>query len=70
MKQGALVYDERAGRYDVRFGLYEYYGGLYCGQCLDVWIKGRWVPTRIEMGEDWLLVGVCDGDLSGLRVRI
>ena len=70
MKQGALVYDERAGRYDVRFGLNEYYGGLHCGQCLDVWVKGRWVPTRMEMGEDWLLVGVCDGDLSGLRVRI
>lgn len=70
MKQGALVYDERAGRYDVRFGLDEYYGGLHCGQCLDVWVKGRWVPTRVEMGEDWLLVGVCDGDLSGLRVRI
>lgn len=70
MKQGALVYDERAGRYDVRFGLEEYYGGLRCGQYLEVWVKGRWAPTRMEMGEDWLLVGVCDGDLAGLRMRI
>ena len=70
MKQGALVYDERAGRYRVRFGLNEWSDELKCGQYLEVWVKGRWVPTRVEMGEDWLLVGVCDGDLSGLRVRI
>lgn len=70
MKQGALVYDGQTGRYDIRFGPEEYYGGVHCGQCLDVWVKGRWVPTRMEMRSDWYLVGVYEGDLSGLRVRV
>ena len=53
MKQGALIFDEQADRYDIRFDLADYYGG-----------------TRIEMAEDWYLVGVRADDLSGLRVRI
>ena len=55
MKQGALIFDEQADRYDIRFDLADYYG---------------WKPTRIEMAEDWYLVGVRADDLSGLRVRI
>ena len=26
MKQGALIFDERTDRYDIRFGLGDYYG--------------------------------------------
>ena len=37
---------------------------------LDVKINGRWVPTRIEMGNDWYLVGVDVDNLVGLIVRI
>lgn len=70
MRQGALVLNERSGRYEVRFGPEEWSEGLHCGQYLEVWVKGRWAPTRLEMGEDWVLTGVCEGDLSGLRVRI
>ena len=51
MKQGALIFDEQADRYDIRFDLAD-------------------KPTRIEMAEDWYLVGVRADDLSGLRVRI
>ena len=34
---GALVFDERTDRYDIRFDLNSYYGGLHCGECFDVW---------------------------------
>ncbi len=30
---GALVFDERTDRYDIRFDLNSYYGGLHCGEC-------------------------------------
>lgn len=70
MKQGCLVYNEQWDRYDVRFDLDTYYGGLSCGQCFDVMARGRWVPTRIEKGREWFLAGVCKGDLAGLRVRM
>ena len=70
MKQGVLVYDERSGRMDIRFGLEEYYGGLHCGTTMDVLVQNRWIPTRIEMADDWYLVGIITNILSGLRVRI
>lgn len=71
MKQGALIYDRKSGRYDIRFGLNEYYGGLHCGECFDVFAGGRWKPTRIEMGDrdKWYLVGIKTDTLDGLRVR-
>ena len=33
MKQGALFFDETADRYDIRFDLADYYGGLHCAAC-------------------------------------
>ena len=48
MKQGALIFDERSDRYDIRFDLADYYGGLHCGETFDVMVGGRWKPTRIE----------------------
>ena len=62
---GSLVYDERSGRMDIRFGLEEYYGGLHCG-------TGMEVPTRIEMNinSKWYLVGIDEDSLVGLTVRI
>jgi hypothetical protein len=70
-QEGVLVYDFASGRYDIRFDLEDYYGGLHCGQCFDVGINGEWKPVRIEMAEDWYLVGVdSDFNLQGLLVRI
>ena len=69
MKQGALIFDETADRYDIRFDLANYYGGLHCGECMEVFAGGKWKPTRIEYGENWYLVGVRAEDLNGLRVR-
>ena len=70
MKQGALIFDEQTDRYDIRFDLADYYGGLSCGECFDVFTGGKWKPTRIEYGNNWYLVGVRTANLSGLRVRI
>lgn len=52
MRQGVLVSDSQSGRMDIRFGLEEYYGGLHCGTGMEVLIDGKWIPTRIEMGDD------------------
>ena len=32
---GALVFDERTDRYDIRFDLNSYYGGLHAGKDTD-----------------------------------
>lgn len=70
MKQGVLVRQHGSDRMDIRFSLSEYYGGLHCGETFEVKINGKWVPTRIEMGMEWFLVGVKTDDLVGLIVRI
>ena len=70
MKQGALIFDEQTDRYDIRFDLADYYGGLPCGECFDVMIGGKWRPPRNDMAESWYHVGILDDALYGLRVRI
>ncbi|MDR1245892.1 MAG: DUF5348 domain-containing protein [Clostridiales Family XIII bacterium] len=57
MKTGAILYDGRQDRMDIRFGPADYYGGLHCGETFDVLIDGGWIPTRIEKARDWFLVG-------------
>ena len=69
-KTGALIFDETADRYDIRFDLNDYYGGLHGGDCFEVFVRGKWKPTRMEYGDNWYLVGVRASDLNGLRVRI
>ena len=70
MKQGTLIFDEYRDRYDIRFDLTEYYGGLHCGDCLEVFTRGTWKATRIEYGDNWYLTGIRTEDLNGLLVRI
>ena len=70
IKQGTIFYDRTTKRYDVHFDTGGKYGGLHCGDTLDVLINGKWVPARIEMAADWYLVGCRDVPLDGLRVRI
>ena len=38
-KTGALIFDETADRYDIRFDLNDYYGGLHCGDCFEVFVR-------------------------------
>lgn len=70
MRQGSLIYDVETDRMDVRFGLDEYYGGLHCGTTMEAKIAGRWIPTRIEMADDWYLVGIKTDNITGLIVRL
>lgn len=37
-KQGALIYDPEVDRMDIRFGPLDFYGGLHCGDTLEVLI--------------------------------
>ena len=61
LKQGGMIYV---------FDLESFYGGLHCGECFDVKVKDIWIPVRIEMGDDWYLVGLNVSRLDGLRVRM
>jgi len=72
-KTGKLFYNRDNDRMDITFSDGDTYGGLHCGKCLDVKIKGKYVPTRIEMGREWFLVetGLSGANnLNGLSVRI
>ncbi len=70
MKKGILVFDTGNQRLDIRFLNGSFYGGLHCGEYFDVKVNGKWIPTRIEMNEDWFLVGINSSNLVGLEVRI
>lgn len=63
-------YAELTDRYDIRFDLADYYGGLHCGECLEVFTGGKWKPARMEYSDNWYLVGIRADDLNGLIVRI
>ena len=70
MKIGTIIPQQGTDRMDIRFSLTEYYGGLHCGDVFDVKINRKWIPTRIEFGRDWFLVGIKTDNLVGLIVRI
>ena len=70
MREGVLIFDHEKERMDIRFGLLEYYGGLHCGDCLQVKIDNLWVPTRLEKFDFFFLVGIRVSKLNGLIVRI
>lgn len=42
-----LIYDEESGRMDIRFGLEEYYGGLHCGEGMEVMVDGVRLASRV-----------------------
>lgn len=69
-KKGNLIFDSKRECMDIRFDLDEYYGGLHCGECMEVLVGNKWVPTRIEMNNDWYLVDIQTDKLVGLTVRI
>ena len=46
-KTGALIFDETADRYDIRFDIADYYGGLHCGECIVIGvINVTWMISR------------------------
>ena len=48
-KTGALIFDEQTDRYDIRFDIADYYGGLHCGECMDVFTGGKWKENAFDM---------------------
>lgn len=72
MKQGTLFYDKECGRYNFKYeqdGEWYDYGGIHCGEVFEFCLNNVWVPARVEMAEDWYLVGLPGLKLSGLAVR-
>ena len=72
MKQGKLFYDKSCGRYNFYYkegGLEMDYEGIHCGEAFEFNLNGIWVPARVEMDDDWYLVGLPGLMLEGLEVR-
>ena len=69
-RHGILIYNSDTDRMDIRFGLEDYYGGLLCGSPMEVFVNNEWIHTRIEMNDDWYLVGIKISPISGLQVRM
>ena len=72
-KTGALIFDETADRYDIRFDVNDYYGGLHCGDCMEVFVRGNGKPTLWSTGTTGILwysrqtFPGCGTDLTGRR---
>lgn len=73
MKQGTLYYDKECGRYNFDYidedGHKRDYEGIHCGEVFEFQLNSVWVPARVEMSEDWYLVGLPGLKLDGLEVR-
>jgi hypothetical protein len=68
---GKLFFNYNRDRMDVMYDDGTTENGLHCGQCMDVFINGEWKATRLEMSDDWFLVGIKGLDtLEGLKVRL
>ena len=53
-REGTLFYDTETGRYDIRFDLESFYGGLHCGECFDVKVKDIWIRSELK----WEMTGI------------
>lgn len=73
MEQDRLFYDRESGRYNFYYkdedGDIRDYGGIHCGEAFEFFFNDVWVPARMEMSEDWYLVGLPGVTLEGLKVR-
>jgi len=61
MKEGCLIWDANAKRPDILYQDGTFYGGLHCGNTLEVLIRNNWQWTRIEYRDSsdaWYLVGI------------
>ena len=69
-RQGTLVLDTDSGRMNIRFGLNDYYGFLSCGTRMEVRVDGEWIPTRLEMADNWILMTDKGGCFSTYAYRL
>jgi hypothetical protein len=72
MKYGKLIYDNDSNRLDVLFDDGSTLGGFHCGNCLDIQLDSKWIPTRVEYDKDWHLYRLYQsGQIPvGLEVRV
>ena len=73
MREGRLGYNSSNGRYDILSSDLWLDTGLHCGECLQVFMDGKWIQTRMEMdaAQNWYLVGTpYHGNLEYIRARI
>ena len=74
-RTGALIFDETADRYDIRFDVNDYYGGLHCGglhgglcagqmEAYPYGVRGQLVSCRYSGGRPFRAAGT---DLTGRR---
>lgn len=75
MMKGKLHYNSSNDRYGIMVKNSWADNGLHCGEAMEAFVKGKWVPCRIELdwtdhGKYWYLVGTpYYGDLGGVSVR-
>jgi len=75
-REGKLYYDGSIGRFDIKFDNGREYGGLHCGEVIEIYFTSGWVPARIEYDDDsgWYLVGYKESpgyiSMQGYPVRI
>lgn len=52
MREGILKFNEENNRYGLWDYEKEYWidNGFHCGECLDVFVNGQWIHSRMEMG--------------------
>lgn len=52
---GILI--QTGDRPDIAFEDGKLYGGLHCGECFSIFDGSKgWIPVRLELREDWILV--------------
>lgn len=73
-KLGRLEYNFANDRYGLSAGDLWLDEGFHCGECMQIFLHGEWVDTRIEMdpAREWYLVGLPfrGYGLEGLYARI
>lgn len=68
--EGTLIYNSDEDRYCMRYGFNDCTEGFHCGDCFEVWDGKSWIETRIELSDEWHLVGLKGAKLNGLKVRM
>lgn len=53
-EQGELTYCPETDRWVFTSTLSSY--SLHCGEALRLWLDGKWLPCRIELGNQWYVI--------------
>ena len=53
-EQGELTYCRKTDRWMFTGTLSSY--SLHCGEAFRLWLDGKWISCRIELGSDWYVI--------------